>query len=128
MHDQTFDEQKADKGLSQADTVAKKRALVLMGDLEKGVIRLLLILVQNGIHLRPTLLPGFRWKFVTLEQFLESLGVNLKGSVFSDLPLNDADHAGSYVLSFLPMLLVPRLKLRHVARSTNLDVEFDVLG
>jgi len=122
-----LNQHQADKGLTQANTVAEERAAVLGGDLHQGVVALFLVVVQNGIHFRLGLLP-FRYRhFVAAEELLKRPCIDLKRHVLTNMAFKNFQDVRSYVFRFLPVLFVPLLD--HTHRLTgDLDVEFDVFG
>ena len=61
---------------------------------------------------------------MTTEELLQSLGVDLEGSVLAGVAFDDLKDAGCDVLGLVPVLLVPLLQQLHLA--AKLDVELDV--
>src|SRR5207245_1941537 len=57
MQDEPLDQHQADKGLAEADPVAKKRATMLARDLHEGPVGLLLVAVESRKHSRACLIP-----------------------------------------------------------------------
>ena len=48
--DKPLNQHQADERLAEADAVAEKRAAMLAGDLHQGLVAVLLVLIQDGVH------------------------------------------------------------------------------
>ena len=128
---QPLDGHQADEGLAQAHAVAQERAAELLGDIHQGMVALLLVMVQDGVHvgaavLRACRLPLVGRQAVAAAELVEGAEVNLKGAVITGVPLDDLEDFRRYVLGVVPVLLVPLLEHAD-RRSGNLHVQLDVL-
>ena len=130
--EQAFDEHQPDERLAQPDAVAKKRAAVLPRYFQERVIAFLLILVEDGVHVRstpfgPGQFPLAGGHLVPFEKLLQGFGVDLKGGVFADVPLDEPQNLRRDVLGGVPMFFVPLLQDGD-RRAGDLHVQLDVLG
>ena len=127
VHDKPLDQHQADERLAKPDAVAQEGTAVLRRDLQQGVVPLLLVAVQDGVHLRLRLFPFGNGHFVTAEELLERPRIDLERRVLADVPLKDPQDFWSDVLGVAPVSFVPLLEGGDWAAG-NLNVEFDVLG
>ncbi len=85
VHHQPLDDHQADERLAQAHAVAQERAAELPGDLHQGVVALLLVMVQNGVHagaavLRACRLPLVGGQAVAAAELVQRTDVDLEGA------------------------------------------------
>ena len=131
MHDQPLDDHQADERLAQAHAVAQERAAELPGDLHQGVVALLLVVIQDGVHAGAAVFRACRFPLVGRQavaaaELVQRADVDLEGRVLAGVALDDLEDFRRHVLGVVPVLLVPLLEHAH-RRAGDLHVQFDVL-
>ena len=87
--DEALDDHEPDERLAETDAVAEEGAAVLAGDLDERLVALPLVLVEPGEHLGLAVLPLSGGQLVAAEELLQSLGVDLEGSVLAGVAFDD---------------------------------------
>ena len=125
---QPLDKHQAHEGLAEANAVAEEGATVLARDLHERPVRLLLVAVDPGKHLRAGLVPLGRGQLVPAEELLQRLRVDVERRVEMRVARDGLDDGVGHLARVVPVLFEPLLELRDLAGALDLDVELDVLG
>ena len=110
---------KPDEGLAEPDAVAQERSAVLAGDVHQRPVRLLLVLVEHGEHLRVGPLPLGSVRLVLAEHLVQCSGVHVERRVLVRVPLDGPQQLRRHVFGVVPVLLVPPLELGDLAARSR---------